>query len=658
MTTRSSPPAPPQERVEAGYLAAWTVGDLPEAPLGGWRTWLKLVGPGVLLAGASIGSGEWLFGPGVTAQYGATLLWLASLSIIGQVFANLQMMRYAAYCGESIVVGYLRTWPGPRFWMFWYALLDTAAIWPFNASNAAVPLAAAMLGHLPGDATVTWLNWTFTETQLVRALGYVVFLAAFVPLVFGGTIYKTLERVMRIKLVLVLVYLITFVALMVSPANMLEVVTGFFRIGTVPLRAESVVAGRHFTLSRDFGEHSLTVKGTVENGQPFVITWVVRDGQESRTYSEASAVPELLRPEFAQLIAEAGQLARRGEFYIADQTDQQTLTIRGSIGEDGSWVPAAIAITDEHARTQHFASLRELPVPLAALATQLVENQGIERVGLVSYWSTHHRLPSLDWAMLAAFAAIAGAGGLTNTLFSNFVRDAGWGMGAKVGAIPSAFGGRHIQLSHVGEVFRLDANNRRRWRGWMRHIRRDQIGVWMLCSFLGMALPCMLSLEFIRHAPVAGNRVAALMADGMAERYPDHRALLWGATLLCGFLVLAPGQILSGDQIARRWTDIIWTANARVRKLSGEKVKWIYYVILTLYGLWGMVALALFNPLQIAQISAVLMNFALGWSALHSVYVNCMFLPKELRPAWWMHAGAICCGVFFIAISGIVLWYF
>ena len=82
------------------------------------RTWLSLVGPGLLFAGVSIAAGEWLFGAAVTGQYGPTLLWLASLSIIGQVFFNLEVMRYALYCGEPIFVGYLRTWPGPRVWTF------------------------------------------------------------------------------------------------------------------------------------------------------------------------------------------------------------------------------------------------------------------------------------------------------------------------------------------------------------------------------------------------------------------------------------------------------------------------------------------------------------------------------------------------------------
>jgi hypothetical protein len=70
------------------YLPHWTKGDLPSPPRAGWRLWIGLIGPGIVLAGTSIGSGEWLFGPAVTAQYGAALLWLALISILLQVFSN------------------------------------------------------------------------------------------------------------------------------------------------------------------------------------------------------------------------------------------------------------------------------------------------------------------------------------------------------------------------------------------------------------------------------------------------------------------------------------------------------------------------------------------------------------------------------------------
>ena len=138
---------------------------------------------------------------------------------MAQVFCNLEMTRYAVYCGESIIVGYLRTWPGPLFWMWWYAILDLAAIWPFNASNAAVPLAAAMLGRLPGAGEVSIAGFLMPEWQLVKVLGYLIFLAAFGPLILGGTIYKRLERVMTVKLVLVFGSLVLFARLMVYATN-------------------------------------------------------------------------------------------------------------------------------------------------------------------------------------------------------------------------------------------------------------------------------------------------------------------------------------------------------------------------------------------------------------------------------------------------------
>jgi len=179
--------------------------------------------------------------------------------------------------------------------------------------------------------------------------------------------------------------------------------------------------------------------------------------------------------------------------------------------------------------------------------------------------------------------------------------------------------------------------------------------VWLVCSFVGMALPCMLSLEFIRNATVEGNRVAALAAQGMAERYPGSGGLFWTLTLLCGFMVLAPGQVSVGDQVARRWTDIIWSASSFAKRFEGPQVKYLYYGILTLYAGWGLFTLALFNPIVTAKIGAVLGNLGLGVSSLHAVYVNRVLLPRELRPSLLLQCGAAACGLFFLAITAGVL---
>ncbi len=475
----------PAPAIEA--FPGWDRAELPAPPVFRLRNWTLLIGPGLLMAGSNIGGGEWLFGPLVTAQYGGRMMWLATLSILLQVFYNLAVMRYALYCGESIFVGFFRTPPGPRFWTVFYLLTDFGALWPFVSANAAVALAAAILGRLPsaGDDT------------LVRSLGYAVFAAAAVPLVFGGKIYNAVERLMITKLVLVLSYLGFIGVFWVSWDTWREIVSGLVRFGSMP---------------------------------------------------------------------------------------------------DGDF----------------------------------------------------------NWATLAAFAASAGAGGLTNSTFSSYARDKGWGMGAPVGSLPSAVGGRTIRLSHSGKVFDITPATLARWRGWLRHIRRDQLALWAPGCIVGMVLPSLVSYHYLRGVQVVdGNSAAAMAAQAIAN---EHGRVFWFLTLLCGFLILAPGQVSHFDTICRRWTDVIWMGVRRLRRVDENKVKHIYYGILTAYGLWGFLALRLTpNPLVLAIASGVMLNFAFGFSALHTLYVNVRLLPEPLRPGWPIRLGLMGGAVFYIGISGIAL---
>ena len=78
-----------------------------------------------------------------------------------------------------------------------------------------------------------------------------IFLLAFVPLIFGGTVYRMLEKIMTAKLVLVLGYLSLIAVTLVSWPVIRDVCTGFFRVGTVPLRAETIVLERDFTIQQN-----------------------------------------------------------------------------------------------------------------------------------------------------------------------------------------------------------------------------------------------------------------------------------------------------------------------------------------------------------------------------------------------------------------------
>ena len=130
-------------------MPRWNLGELPAPPRFTWRNWAALIGPGLLMAGAAIGSGEWLLGPAVSAKYGGALLWLCSLSILGQLIYNLEASRYTLYTGEPIMTGKFRLVPGPLFWFGLYLLLDLGAILPYQIANLATTVAAVWLGRIP-----------------------------------------------------------------------------------------------------------------------------------------------------------------------------------------------------------------------------------------------------------------------------------------------------------------------------------------------------------------------------------------------------------------------------------------------------------------------------------------------------------------------------
>jgi hypothetical protein len=654
----STPPASDATAAPADSIAPWQVGDLIPPPELGRRNWAELIGPGVVVAGSAVGAGEWLFGPAVTAQYGGTFLWLATFSIVLQVVYNLEVMRYALYCGEPIFIGFFRTRPGARFWLYCYMTLFLAHIWPFMASNSAVPLASALLGHLPGHGVVRLAGFLVSEVMLVKILGYVVFFACFVPLIFGGKIASMLERLMLVKLVVVFGFLLFVGLFMVSARNFCEIVSGFFRVGAVAVRADSVIAAPHFSLCERDGSTEYTVQGTLEEGRPVITALIVRDGDSSRRFETVAKLPDEqgLEGRFTELTERAAALTRRGGFFVesVDPATGTRVNVEGSIGSDQTWQASRLSIT-QGAETRVFDHPEDAPAPYSEQVRAWIANQGFERVGLAGFWWQHGRLPDVDWSLLAAFAAIAGAGGLSNALFSNYARDKGWGMGAKVGAIPSAIGGRSIELSHVGMVFPITPTSLKHWKGWFRHIVRDQVGIWMMCSVIGLALPCMLSLEFLRNTPVSDHRVAAMTAQGMAARFPEYARPIWSFVLFVGFLTLAPCAVYSGDLLARHWTDILWATSRRVQGLAGNQVRWIYYALLSVYAVWGTITLALLTPLQIAIVGAVLGNVALGFSAFHTLYVNRTLLPRELRPNVLMQLGLIGCGVFFFAITAMSL---
>lgn len=568
-------------------MPAWNKAELPEAPKFTAKNWFALLGPGLIMGGSAIGGGEWLLGPKVTGVYGGGLLWLATISILGQTIYNIEISRYTLYTGEPIFTGKFRTMPGPRFWVLAYLLFDFGSVFPYLAASAAVPVATLINWHFY-DAGVPDPDNIPRDWWLVKILGYLIFLGALVPLLFGGRIYRSLKAVMTFKLIVVFGFLLFLAFGFSKSSTWSEIMKGFVSFGNVPVQRGEDVNGN----------------GQLDPGEDW-------DGDNRLDVVEAE--------------------------YEPDEDSDGDGKMDAWSDRDGDGSPDKFDDVDGDGYR---------------------DGRNVD-----SIWSmmAAGRFNDIDFTMIgfiAGLAAIAGSGGLSNTPTSNYTRDQGWGMGHHVGAIPSAVGGHDIELSHTGTVFEVTDESMPRWKAWYNHIRRDQLALFLPSCFIGIALPAMLSVQFLTYAEAdqgSNWNMAVMTAEGVEETVGTATSaglggFCWFMTIFCGFMVLGPTMSSSADGIIRRWVDAFWTASSRLREMDPKFIKVVYLRVLIGYAIFGLVMLSL-KPGELVTYATMFFNVALGVSCWHTIVINSTLLPPELRPHIAIRGLLVLSGAYFFLLG-------
>ncbi|HEY0808510.1 MAG TPA: Nramp family divalent metal transporter [Longimicrobiales bacterium] len=249
-----------------------------------------------------------------------------------------------------------------------------------------------------------------------------------------------------------------------------------------------------------------------------------------------------------------------------------------------------------------------------------------------------------DFVLLAAFAGYCGAGGVSNITLSNWARDKGYGMSKHAGYIPAAIGGKKVNLAHTGFRFTPDAESLERWRGWWRIVRADQWGIFFLGAILGMGLPAVLYLTFLTHgADIRGLGIAGALAEAMRN---SAGAFVGGIVAFIGVWVLFKTQLDILEGMVRAITDMLWTGSERVRAWRGGDVRIVYYGVLTVVVVWGLIALRM-RPVTLLQMGANVASAVFVIASLHLLYVNTRLLPAALRPPAWRRASLVIMALFY-----------
>src|SRR6185436_6620546 len=288
-----------------------------------------------------------------------------------------------------------------------------------------------------------------------------------------------------------------------------------------------------------------------------------------------------------------------------------------------------------------FAILAILFVPLSTWGAALAGFAGFDvRTGSFQF------VPAgADYFLLGAFAAYAGGGGVANLTLSNWARDKGYGMSSSVGFIPAAVGGKKVALAHSGSVFVPDAESLQRWRGWWRIVRVDQWGVFFVGAILGMGLPALLYVTFVQAgSDIRGLGIAAALAQAVVTQ---KGAIFGGIIAILGVWILFKAQLDILEGMTRAITDILWTGSSRIRAWRGGDVRVVYYSVLAMISVWGIIALGLTQPIILLSVSANMAGIVFIISSIHLLYVNTRLLPVALRPPLWRRLALVALALFY-----------
>jgi Mn2+/Fe2+ NRAMP family transporter len=231
-------------------------------------TALMQIGPGIILAGSIIGSGELLLTTGLGAKYGFVFLWLILLSCVIKVFVQIELGRYAISSGQPTLTAF-DALPGPRLgahWLaWWWLVMMSATIFQVGGMAGGVGQALNMVFEnvSPWLAEKLASIWPALAEKIrerpEHPWAVLTAIAAVLLLASGG--YKRIERITTFLVAAVTLITVACVAMLPGtgfPVRMEDIREGF------SLRVLKVLEENKLAVAAAFGAFGITGVGASE----------------------------------------------------------------------------------------------------------------------------------------------------------------------------------------------------------------------------------------------------------------------------------------------------------------------------------------------------------------------------------------------------------
>ncbi|MGH8938313.1 MAG: Nramp family divalent metal transporter, partial [Actinomycetes bacterium] len=240
-------------------------------------------------------------------------------------------------------------------------------------------------------------------------------------------------------------------------------------------------------------------------------------------------------------------------------------------------------------------------------------------------------IDTIPIATLLGAIAFAGAGGALNLVQSNWVRDKGLGMGARLPKVVSPFTGEETAAPTTGYFFRRDEENMRRWNGWWRVADKEQFATFFVIG--AIALFVLMTLTFVT---VGTGGVSAEAADftfieeeGNALK-GEHGDWLGTLFWLIGTVVLFSTNLAVLDMVGRVTADVLKTGALRDNENWSESR--LYFAVVWMEIAFGSIILlsGVDQPLLLLVIASSLNGLVMFVYSVLLIQLNKGMLPKEI----------------------------
>ncbi|MGQ0575051.1 MAG: Nramp family divalent metal transporter [Pseudonocardia sp.] len=248
--------------------------------------------------------------------------------------------------------------------------------------------------------------------------------------------------------------------------------------------------------------------------------------------------------------------------------------------------------------------------------------------GFVQVQEIPGAITAIPAATLLGAIAFAGAGGALNLVQSNWVRDKGIGMGARLPKIVSPFTGEETAAAATGYFFRRDEANMDRWRRWWKVADREQFVTFFVIGVF--ALLVLMTLTFV----TVGTGTDAESFDFIRQEGEalNQTGGAWlGTTFwLIGTVVLFSTNLAVLDMVGRVTADVLRTGALRGSARWTESR--IYFIVVWAEIVFGSVILlsGLSQPLILLIISSSLNGLVMFVYSVLLIRLNRSVLPREI----------------------------